>query len=231
MKALVPVFLIAFCFSCQTDNGENATSTLTGKEKLLCDSIRFDQAILTDIRSFTSAPVEAFHYSLSKSIDSSGNETELDPIYMPGLVFEETEVNTERILEELHDRLKTKGYYLFVLERNYGMANQKDMMAILKTTDQFEVLEHIETNGINYGIETDSLVKIMREFDKKYRFDLIGANGEWCEFIIKGENVDWKELAEEAYRVCPDIVDQGVGSMEDLITSMQQTKRLYFWWD
>lgn len=231
MKLLVFLSLLAICFSCQKGLENGTVSVLTERERVLCDSIKFDPVILSDVRELTNAPVEAFHYSLSKMVDSAGNETELDPIYMPGFVFEETEMNTEKILEELHDSLKAKGYYLFVLERNYGMANQKDMMAILKTTDQFEVLKHIETNGINYDIDTDSVVAIMKGFDKRYQLDLIGANGEWCEFIIKGENVDWKKLAEEAYLVCPDIVDQGVGSIEDLVTSMQQTKRLYFWWD
>lgn len=230
MKALAVILLAIICFSCGSKRTEDGNS-LTEHENLLCDSMHFDKGVLLEFRKLSPATVEAFHYSLSGEVDSLGNENEHAAIYMPGFVFEETEMNTEKILEELHDPLKVKGYYLFVLERNYGIANQKDMMAILKTTDQFEVLKHIETNGINYDIDNDSVVSIMRDFDKKYQLDLIGANGEWCEFIIKGENVDWKKLAEEAYRVCPDIVDQGVGSLEDLVTSMQQTKRLYFWWD
>lgn len=230
MRTLGLFLLLVVCLSCESKK-EGEGSSLTERENLLCDSMRFDRSILSEIRKFTPAAVEAFHYSLYTEGDSLGEERELAPIYMPGFVFEETEINTEKVLEELHDPLKAKGYYLFVLERNYGIAGQKDMMAILKTTDQFEVLKHIETNGINYDIDNDSVVSIMRDLDKKYQFDLIGANGEWCEFTIKSEDVDWKKLAEDAYRVCPDLIDQGEGSLEDLVTSMQQTKRLYFWWD
>jgi len=38
-------------------------------------------------------------------------------------------------------------------------------------------------------------------------------------------------FAKEMYKVCPDIVDQGTGSIEALAEEMKKTKRLFFWWD
>jgi hypothetical protein len=36
-------------------------------------------------------------------------------------------------------------------------------------------------------------------------------------------------LAKEAYKVCPDIVEQGANTVEALATEMKRTGRLYFW--
>jgi hypothetical protein len=60
---------------------------------------------------------------------------------------------------------------------------------------------------------------------------LVGASGDWCEFKIEKEPADWMVFANEAYAVCPDIVDQGTGSVEALAEEMKNTRRLYFWWD
>jgi hypothetical protein len=33
------------------------------------------------------------------------------------------------------------------------------------------------------------------------------------------------------YDFCPDIVDQGVGSVKALATELRRSRSLYFWWD
>jgi hypothetical protein len=38
-------------------------------------------------------------------------------------------------------------------------------------------------------------------------------------------------LAEEIYSMCPDVVDQGTGTVEELAREMKESKLLYFWWD
>jgi hypothetical protein len=38
-------------------------------------------------------------------------------------------------------------------------------------------------------------------------------------------------VALEQYRYCPDIVDQGVGSIHDLAATQVPSSSWYFWWD
>jgi hypothetical protein len=92
-------------------------------------------------------------------------------------------------------------------------------------------LKQVETDGINYDITNDSLIKIVKKFDEKYSLELIGASGDWCDFYVNSEPKDWNEFAKEVYKVCPDVVDQGAGTVEALADEMKKTKRLYFWWD
>ena len=93
------------------------------------------------------------------------------------------------------------------------------------------MLKQIATDGINWDITNDSLISIIKTFDKKYSLELIGASGDWCEFIIHKEPKSWTRFAKEVYKVCPDVVDQGAGTVQALADEMQRTKRLYFWWD
>jgi uncharacterized protein DUF4253 len=117
------------------------------------------------------------------------------------------------------------------LENHFGIKNEPDIIGVLKTTDKYEILKKVDTNGINWDIDNDSLLKIIRTFDVKYDLQLIAANGESCEFVIRKNPTDWLEFAKEVYKVCPDVVDQGTGTVESLANEMKISNRLYFWWD
>ncbi len=220
-----------FLYSCGQQTTKNVEVTkLTTREKQLCDSMNIDQSVLTALKKHTHENVEPFHYSLSKMYKADHTVTEIDPIYLPGFVFKEEQSNTRTLIGALQEKLKAQGYYLFILEQNFGLGG-KDVMAILKTTDQYEVLRSVKTDGTNYGISNDSLISIIKILDRKYSLSLVSASGDLCEFNIGKEPDSWVELAKEAYAVCPDIVDQGTGSVEALAGELKKYRRLYLWWD
>lgn len=206
-------------------------SAITDKEKHICDSLKVDSSLIPYLRKYSSEIVEPFHYSFSRQLFENGTEKELDPIYLQGLVFKETTSKTEIILDNLYGKFKDKGYTLFILIRNFGINNKPDVMGILKTIDKYEILRSIKTQGANYDIDQDSLRSIIKIFDTKYSLDLVGAGGDWCEFKINKEPTNWLTFAQEAYKACPDIVNQGMETVEALADEMEKTKRLYFWWD
>lgn len=196
----------------------------------MCDSLQFDRTIIKHIREFNSNKIEPFHYSLSKIITKDG-EIEVDPILLKGLVFTEENAKSYRTVFALKDIFRNKGYGIFLLENNFNIGNKPDNIGVLKTIDKFTILKQLATDGINYGITNDSLISVIKDFDKKYSLELIGASGDWCEFIVHNEPKSWIQFAKEVYKVCPDVVDQGTGTIQALAEEMKRTKRLYFWWD
>ncbi len=206
------------------------SSLLTRDEKIICDTLQIDTSIIKDIRQFNSNKIEPFHYSLGKIITMDG-ETESDPIFLKGLVFTEANSKSYDLIFSLKDKFKVQGYSIFLLENNFNINHKPDNIGVLKTTDKYQVLKQIGTNGINWEITNDSLISIIMTLDKKYALELIGASGDWCEFIIHNDPKNWAQFAKEVYKVCPDIVDQGSETVEALADEMQKTKRLYFWWD
>jgi len=229
LKIQIPLaFLIITC-GCQSQSSSNQYR-LTSDEKVICSNFQFDTSIIQNIRSYNSNKIEPFHYSLGKSIEKD-TVIEADPIYLKGLVFTEHNSKSYDIVLALKDEFKTKGYCIFLLETNFNLKDQLDRIGVLKTTDKYTVLKQVATDGINYEITNDSLITIIKDFDKKYSLELIGASGDWCEFIIHSEPRSWNEFAKEVYTVCPDVVDQGAGDIEKLAEEMKRTRRLYFWWD
>lgn len=232
MKYLTAILILSqlFSFGCSSQSAVS-NYTLTPQEKHWCDSLKIDSSIIAGVREYTNAPIEPFHYSLSKLIKSDGTEQELDPIHAQGFVFDAPYQQSDDIVLNLQQQLTTKGYSIFVLDRGFGINNKPDNIGVLKTADKYEVLRQIKTDGINWDIDNDSLITIIKDFDKKYALDLVGASGDWCEFTIRKEPENWLTFAGEVNKVCPDVVDQGTGTVEALADEMKRTKRLYLWWD
>ena len=231
IQKLQLLFSVALVLSliCNSQQDSNRY-VLTSSEETMCDSLQFDRTIIKHIREFNSNKIEPFHYSLSKIITKDG-EIEVDPILLKGLVFTEENAKSYRTVFALKDIFRNKGYGIFLLENNFNIGNKPDNIGVLKTIDKFTILKQLATDGINYGITNDSLISVIKDFDKKYSLELIGASGDWCEFIGHNEPKSWIQFAKEVYKVCPDVVDQGTGTIQALAEEMKRTKRLYFWWD
>ena len=228
-QILLLSIIVTLTQSCNSQSTA-ASYSLTENERIICDTLQFDTTIVHDIRVYNSNIIEPFHYSLSKIIRKD-TELETDPIFLKGLVLQEQNSKSYDLVFVLKDKFKAKGYSIFPLENNFNIGNKLDNIGILKTADKYTVLKQIATDGINYDITNDSLISIIKTFDKKYSLELIGASGDWCEFIIHDEPKNWTQFAKEVYKVCPDVVDQGTGTIEALADEMKKTKRLYFWWD
>lgn len=239
MKAKLAPCLLAICawLGCNTppaDTPQNPAasspaSLLTAADRALCGQLGIDTTVVERIRSRNSKPIAAFPATPGGDM---GIERQ-DPAFQPlaGILVKETNTNAYDLVLQLKDELRDKGYTIFLSQNNFGFGNQLDEIGVLKTTDQFAVLQHMQTNGANYGISTDSLVKIVQGFDSLYGLQLIGASFDWCEFEIKRKPADWLKFAKEVYAVCPDVVDQGTESVEALAEEQKRTNRLYFWWD
>ncbi len=54
---------------------------------------------------------------------------------------------------------------------------------------------------------------------------------DWLQAEFVTPPSDWNSFAQEVYEFCPDVVDQGTGSVEALSLELQQMNGVYLWWD
>lgn len=233
MNRLITLIAGAVLLAAAACNNNNRTATkneLSAKELAVCDSMDVAPSVVTAIRKYNDHTIETFHYSLGKMY-KDGKEIETDPVQVKGLVVTEKNSQSYNLVFSLKEELRKKGYSIFLLENNFGFENKPDNIGIIKTTDPYSILQQIGTDGINWDIDNDSLISIIKVLDKKYELELIGASGDWCEFVIHKEPASWTDFAKEVYKVCPDVVDQGTETVAALAQELKATKRLYLWWD
>ena len=111
-------------------------------------------------------------------------------------------------------------------------SDRKQQVGLFPTTDVFEVLRAMDTNGDNYGLGPDDVAAWLRELHAEQPFEITALAFDTVEGHFLGPIKDPKRLARRMYKFCPDIVDQGIGSVAAVAESLKEDRpRLYFWWD
>ena len=106
------------------------------------------------------------------------------------------------------------------------------ILAYIPTTKPYEVFAWLPFGGWNECPNAEDMIKIARYWKEKYNATPVVIGHDTVEF--QAPDLDKKtaiEVAKEHYAVCPDIVDQGVGTIGALADSLTKSIVWYFWWD
>jgi hypothetical protein len=84
-------------------------------------------------------------------------------------------------------------------------------------------------------VPTDAgICAVLRSWFERFSAVPVGLTGDTLELWLDQPIRDPKvagEVASEMYGFCTDIVDQGVGSVQDLAQAILNNRVWYFWWD
>jgi hypothetical protein len=147
-----------------------------------------------------------------------------------GVSFDVPQDKVEAVLRKAHTDFLARGFYLFRYDQNFKINGQPDKVGLLPTTDLYSVMAVMETNGDNYNIGTDGVIAWMKELHEEQSFMLTGIGFDYLEGYFTESVKDPEGLAKRMYQFCPDIVDQGAGSVSELARELKKGT-LYFWWD
>jgi uncharacterized protein DUF4253 len=192
---------------------------LTAYEERLADQVGMDKDVLLAVR-------EEARNDLHRLV---GYDEEGYQILAPGVVVSVSRSRTETVLRALREKLRHRKYMAFVIE--YNDAIKHDKIGIIRGTDQYAILQIMNTNGETNDVGNAEIVERLKVWEKKNPFEIIGAENDWVEIEFRNVPPDLKALAEEVSDFCPDAVDEGAGSVGDLIKHVTATKRLLLFWD
>jgi ankyrin repeat protein len=122
--------------------------------------------------------------------------------------------------------LLTRGYTLVWID-----PLQQQQVGLFPTADQFVVVLAIGTHGANYDLYPEDVVTWLRDLHAEQPFEITGLRYDVIDGRFLADVREPRKLAKRMYEFCPDIVDQGTGTVAALALSLQQDRKLYFWWD
>ncbi|MEC4896092.1 MAG: ankyrin repeat domain-containing protein [Oscillatoria sp. PMC 1051.18] len=131
--------------------------------------------------------------------------------------------------EAIQRQFLTKGY--FVYEPQYCFGDGPEKLCILPTTDKYDAIALHQTYGCNYGIGPGYVVEWLKNLEAEQPFIITCIRHDLLAGRFLTPIQDPEGLAASMYDFCPDLVDQGCGSVEQLAESLVESDRLYFWWD
>lgn len=112
-------------------------------------------------------------------------------------------------------------------ERNEGLVE----LVIAPGRDLWDILVTARTNAINFGLDTPGLILALQPLHAEVGFEILGAETDSLHVAMSRLPSDPEAFAKKFHDVCPDIVDQGVGSIDALVREFMKSRQLYFWWD
>ena len=140
--------------------------------------------------------------------------------------------SAERFLELLRQQLPP-GAIAFVGVTN-SLAHPKPEgveLVVAEGKDQFDILRVASTDGINYGLQTEDIVRELQIWDQEYGIDIWQAETDTVQLRLRTTPKNLHEFAARVYKFCPDIVDQGVGDIRALEQAIAESKGVFLWWD
>jgi hypothetical protein len=195
------------------------TVTLSPYAEELIKILKFDRQVAILVKEVSSEHLQRL----------VGYDEDDYQIIAPGIAVAVPEDKTDIILARLRRKLAPLHYLPFVVEMNEGL--KRDRIGIIKGTDQYEILRIMHTNGAQYGISNEKLIDRLKEWEKIAPFTIIGADGDWVELEFRTLPKDLKAFAEDVYEFSPEAVEQGAGSVEELMKEIGKTNRLFLSWD
>jgi len=125
-----------------------------------------------------------------------------------------------------------RGFYLFRHEPNYGIGGAPDEIALVPMRDQFEVIRLVGTNGVNIDLLNSGVIAWLRELERDAPFVLTGIGYDHVEGrFLKPVGPRADSIAKRLHGFCPDVVDQGTGSVKELANEIGRLNTFFCWWD
>lgn len=146
-----------------------------------------------------------------------------DSLPTPGFVVDVEDARGDAVIEAAQARFLAQGFYLF--------QSEGDRLGLFPRSNPYEILALMGTNGWNYDIAPDSIIVWLQALGRDHPFRVTGIGFDWIEGRFFGDIGDAAALARRFYAFCPDIVDQGTGSVEALAEELRKSRTLYCWWD
>ena len=159
----------------------------------------------------------------------SGYDGDGYQIMANGIVISVPWSRSDQVLWSLREKLKRRNYMAFQIEINNSL--KVDRIGIIKGTDQYEILRIMHTNGDDDDVSHEDVIAKLKQWETRIRFEIVGAENDWVEIEFRTMPQDLKAFAEDVYEFSPETVDEGTGSLAELVKDISATKRLVLWWN
>ena len=152
-----------------------------------------------------------------------------------GVIFGVSHKKADELLAQQRKQFLAQGAYLFRYQNmrglNIGGQEAPDAIALLPTTNGYEVLLAVETEGRNSNVYSPDLLKWLKELGKTQPFEITEAGDEFMAARFTTPVKDPAGLAAKVLKLCPDF-DSGEGPEATLqkITEDLKKGNLFLFW-
>ncbi len=136
----------------------------------------------------------------------------------------------ERLLAGSHAAFRKAGLYLFRYERSFGVAGEKDKVALLATADRGAVIRRIGTASPKDGLTSDKIVSWLDALAKDEPFELWEIGVDYVAGKFERTPKDPAAIARRSAEFAPDLVAARASTLALLVEEIRVNRTLYLIW-
>lgn len=118
----------------------------------------------------------------------------------------------------------------FCSDSQHGIGNKPDEIRVLQSTDPLDILRYCNTSSLRYGLTNEEVVQRVALWKRQHPFRLQGAGKDYVVALLDPGVTMSPQWAAEVARFCPDAVNLGAGSIDNLLQVTNVRRTLYLWW-
>ena len=146
------------------------------------------------------------------------------------LLFDAAGARGQSLVDQHRVELMDGGWFIFRFA--HDARQRKDVIGLLPTSEKYEVLAYLQTDGLSYDISTERLIAWLMRLESDHPFIMTEAGLDYVGGKFPGSIAKPALLARQMFAFCPDIVDRGVGTVANLERELAKpSPPLYLWWD
>jgi hypothetical protein len=127
---------------------------------------------------------------------------------------------------EVHQEFLAKGFTVF------GTSSTRlTHIAITKSTDKVQIIQRFGVSAPNHGLTPLDIATWLQRLDIHDPFYLLGLGHNFVRSRFKQPPKDTKALARSIHKFCPDVIDQGVGTVANAQKKLARDQEFFLWWD
>jgi len=155
----------------------------------------------------------------------SGSPNALRPLELGGFELDIQSDAATDILLKRHDSLRAQGVYAIATDSKHKR------LALLPTNSWATAVAWAQTSAPNFDLTTPQIIKRLQQLELDVPFVIIAAGDDFLEGRFLAAAFGSRKVAQFLYDLCPDMVDQGAGTIASSAEELKRTKGFFLWWD
>jgi len=182
----------------------------------------------------TPASLDAAVAALEKATGAKGARLHGRSASVPpaeGRSFEVDSATAGRLLAGSQAPFRKAGLFLFRYERAFGIADEKDQVAVLATTDWRAVIRRMGTAGATRGVTSERIVAWLEALQADEPFELTEVGVDYVAGRFVTAPKDPSAVARRVAEFAPDLVRGHKDPIAGLADLIGRERMLYLIWD
>ncbi|WP_315821730.1 DUF4253 domain-containing protein [Paraflavitalea speifideaquila] len=148
-------------------------------------------------------------------------------VEIPGVSFLVPRKISHGLVDTINRLFNYRNHYAFISDDS-TREDKKVTLSIVRGENPYNILRLQQTNGINFGISTDSLITALKAFGEKYPYTILEADFDRCLLRLEREPDDWVAMSKEVLKLCP----SDEVTPEQVAEALRAEKGIIsLWWD